>query len=267
MTDMIFPELGQVGRLGNQLWQFASTCGIAWDHGFEPRFPDDWAYRPFFSVLDDYFVPRDQMEGRHPTEFVPHIDERARIYLQDLSLFARSIDAIRLLLQPSQLARAELNRYPGLPEPVLAVHVRRGDNVKDPGVPDKWRYYPVPSVEFYKRGIAQYGSEIGVASVAVFSDDIPWCRANLSAEYFHEGVARPKEHEPAWHTAPVLDWIDIMLGARCASHVIGNSTYGTWMALLARDPAAIIPDPWYGPALAYIDSDLQFPPTWRKLSC
>ena len=50
-----YPQLGQNGRLGNQLWQIASTIGIAVDLEEDWSFPD-WPYREHFQMPDEWFT-------------------------------------------------------------------------------------------------------------------------------------------------------------------------------------------------------------------
>lgn len=263
---IIFSDLGRVGRLGNALFECASTIGLAASRADTARFNADWIHRPYFSVPDDLFG--DLAGGIDAQTLVPHIDPRAAVYLQDYSLFEAVMPTIREYFAPSEEAQEILDEqkvFADLPRPILSVHVRRGDNVYDPGVPDKHLYYPVPDAAYYGDAMdEQRDRHPGIASVAVFSDDPDWCEQNLTADYFHQGVARPKEHEPDFLTAPVLDWIDLQLMARCEHHVLSNSSFGVWGALLAGDPAAIISWPFFGPKLDYIDAALQFPDTWTR---
>ncbi|HUW03296.1 MAG TPA: alpha-1,2-fucosyltransferase, partial [Acidimicrobiales bacterium] len=88
--------------------------------------------------------------------------------------------------------------------------------------------------------------------VIVFSDDPDWCRANLS------GI----------HPAAVLeagrDVVDLAAMALCEHHIIANSSFSYWGAMLAQDPSAvhIHPDRWYGPGHAIADPSLLLPPGW-----
>jgi hypothetical protein len=265
-----FPLLGRVGRLGNQLWQFAATVGIARARGTDPHFPA-WPYQPWFDVPDGWFGGR--CAGEDATLYAPHIDERARVYLQDYGLWRDVADEIATVLQPSTAARAVLNQFTEfweLPRPVLSVHVRRGDNVPgaDLGVPDKHRYHPLRPVDYYRAAVGVLG--LRAASVAVFSDDPVWCEDHLADlgidhAYVHHGFTRPKENE-AGYDEPPFDWIDLHLMAASELHVISNSTYAWWGAFLSGDAGPIYPWPWYGPALSYVDAGLMFPPTWRRLS-
>lgn len=266
---IVFKDLGRIGRLGNALFELASTMGIAAGRGDVARVNADWMHRPYFSVPDELFGgPADLEGGIEASELVPHIDPRAAIYLQDFELFRPIWPIVRAALAPSEKAHSILDEqaeFHRLPRPILAVHVRRGDNVVDPGVPDKHNYFPLPTLRYYLNAIGEYDGK--VESVAVFSDDIGWCEKALPGlDYYHHGLARPKEQEPDYLTAPVLDWIDLQLMALCEHHVLSNSSYGVWGALLAEDDSAIVVDPFYGPKLDYINAELQYPKEWRRMN-
>ncbi len=169
------------------------------------------------------------------------------------------------LFFPSDLAWRTLGRadeFAALPRPILSIHVRRGDNVFDPGVPNKHLYMPTLPASYYNGAADELRPK--AASVACFSDDIPWCRENIPADYYHEGVARAKDGTPGYWTDPVLDWIDFFLMARCDLHVCSASSYAWWGAFLSGDPSPIIPTPWFGPALAHIDTSLMVVPGWQQ---
>lgn len=262
-----FRHLGYLGRLGNALFEFASTVGLAAMGDTLPRFNADWIHRPYFSVPDEFFG--DVNEGVEAHTLCPHIDERNRTYLQDISLFERYLPQIRQYLKPSPRAEdilsEEISEFARLEHPILSVHVRRGDNVpgQDAGVPDKENYYVLPPLEYYLRAIQMLRPDM--ASVAVFSDDPDWCVANLPADYVHYGLPRPKEHEPDFLTAPVLDWVDLQLMALCDRHVVTGSTFGIWGALLADSERTIRPAAVYGPYLPWVREDWLFPITWQSL--
>lgn len=254
------PQLGRSGRLGNQLWQIASTLGIAAKHNTQASFPP-WDYQPYFCIPDEYFI---NAPGDDVCNYVPHIDERARVYLQDYGLFREITEEIKIMFQPSALALQTLMSYEDfwdLEPPVACLHVRRGDNANE----GRWKaqYHPLRPTQFYTDALKLIKYE----SLAIFSDDPAWCRETFGPEPFYfEGTPRPKEHEPEYHTAPVLDWIDLQLMSFCDYHILSNSTYSWWGAFLSFDPEPIYPWPWLGPALKYVDASLMFPPRWRRLN-
>lgn len=265
-VTIIFPSLSKAGRLGNQLFQVASTIGIAERQRDEPRFPE-WDYRPYFCMPDRYFGAQ---IGIDATKFVPHIDERAQVYLQDYNLFAHMKNEIRCFFEPSELAwgimMQDENRWVlELPQPVTVLHVRRGDNVTHPQ-----GYHPLRSMDYYERAL-----ERTQGSVLVLSDDIPWCRTNVPSIVgnrdlcFYAGTARPREYADriAYEHSPAMDWLDVQLGASVAQNVImSNSTYSWWIGFLANPSVTVFyPTNWYGRHLRYVDASLMFPPEWVEL--
>lgn len=255
------PQLGKQGRLGNQLWQLASTLGIAHSHGDdEVSFPH-WDYQEYFCVPDHLF---DDRPGTPATDLVHHLPPEGLAYLQDYSLFKSIHQTVWEWFQPSEKARAVLAQHRdfwALEGPVTSLHVRRGDNANE----GAWKaaYHPLRPMSYYEDALAM----LDYKSVAVFSDDIEWCKAHFSPDFyfFEGGTPRPKEHEPEYLTAPVLDWIDLQLMFFCDFHVCSNSTFSYWSAFLSHDESPIYPWPYYGKALRMIDAGTMFPDTWRRL--
>lgn len=273
MACLGFPALGQIGRLGNQLWQIASTIGLARRYGYEPRFPVDWAYRQWFSLPEEMFgIPSECIDVRQVQwPELAHIDPRTQVYLQDLALFREVETEIRRCFRPSYPAKA---RYASAvilsSRPVLVIHVRRGDNVYDPGVPNKGDYYPLPSLSYYLNAVQEHQSH----AVAIYGDDYEWNRDVLFPRvseitpfgvHLVRGVPRPKEHEPEYAAAPVLDWIDLFAMIHGQAYCLSNSTMGWWAAWLSGARDVTIPDPWYGPLLKWVDSGLMMPSEWKKV--
>ena len=269
MAYLTFPQLERSGRLGNQLFQIASTIGLARRHGMEPRFPPWWSYRQWFSIPEEYF----QAASGPPAWRLPdveHMDERTRVYLQDLSFITDVELEIRDYFKPKAAAIPQIRS--ALPAaaiaPVLIVHVRRGDNVvQEP-------CYPLPSLEYYLGAVERHLDH----DVVIYGDDDDWNRAVLRprvAEITNQGVfcvtgtPRPKEHEPDYMTAPILDWVDLFAMTCGDAFCLSNSTLGWWSAWLSASEDVCYPDPWFGPELdvhqdGYIDASLMFPSYWAE---
>jgi hypothetical protein len=252
-----YRRLGHVGRLGNALWEFASTWAIAQREGEEVVFPENWMHRPYFNLPDWLFgsIPDDAVEANE-------VEPGLAPYLQSFPLIRHELPVLREWLKPSELARKTLERIQFPPHPVIGIHVRRGDNVFDPGVPNKSDYHLCPDLSYYQRGLKHFNTD--PRHLAVISDDIPWCKENIPADFYGNGVGHPKEHLPEFLTTQPLDWIDLFLLARCDYFVISGSTFGIWGVLLADvSPSHVVrPDRVYGP-LVHADSELLFDPGWH----
>ncbi len=270
-----FTRLGRSGRLGNQMWQLASTAGIAQTLGQTVALPH-WDYAPYFRVPQEFFEgPIIRDDGRptiqaDQTELVNHIDPRARVYLQDFNLWKNIASQVRSWFQPSDLALDRIRQekwLAELPRPILSVHVRRGDNAAQPN-----DSHPLRPWSYYEKSIEKFDGQF--ESILVFSDDIEFCRSafrdygiKYEVAYFVGGLPRKKEHEVGYRTDPFSDWIDLQVSARYGDlFIIGNSTYAWWSAFLSHpDTPVIYPWPWFGPALQYIDADLMMPKGWEKI--
>lgn len=267
-TKVYADKLGKVGRLGNQLFEVASTLGIARAQGLEPAFPS-WDYQHVFSCPPEYFG-QNSNGAYSPEDFAGHLDSRARVYLQDYGLWKDVASEVVEWFTPSDFANGILHVYANVldlhPRPYLSLHVRRGDNVYDPGVPDKNLYHPPRPISYYVEAIQQMEGQY--ETLVIFSDDIPWCKSTFAGYnpiFFEGGKPRLKEHEPGYKTEPFDDWIDLLMMAYCEKHIISNSTYSWWGAWLSGDDSPIYPWPFFGPKLDYTDASLMFPESWQRL--
>lgn len=265
-----FRRMGRLGRLGNALFQIAATIGIADRYEQDVVFPADWMHRKYFSIPDKLFSEHIPPNAIEATEYIHHMDSRAAEYMQDVNLFEHSLPKLREYFKPSPLAlqTLELFQMPNrLGGKRIAVHVRRGDKITDPGVANIYDYFIQPGVEYYKAGINKLFRQGD--SICLFSDDIEWVKEHIVAEFYGTGDAYWKDWEPQFGSTEPLDWIDFFLMAKCDAFVISGSTMGIWAALLADvNPHLVIrPDVVYGPMLAYVNSELLFPPDWRIAKC
>jgi hypothetical protein len=204
-----YRRLGRNGQLGNQLWQIASTIGIARQKGEAPGFPF-WRYQSYFSVPDDFFGLMDVQSH-----------DLGLDYLQDLKYLQGIEDEVRRYFRPrSDLWDRLARRFDSLLSlrHKTAVHVRRGDYLDNPQ-----NFISLP-VEYYVEAM-----ELTRGPYMVFSDDLDWCRANLPGDcYFME------------HNTNVED---LCLMAACDEHITANSTFSWWGAWLA-DTRAVYPRQW-----------------------
>jgi len=117
----------------------------------------------------------------------------------------------------------------GLHRPVASVHVRRGDYLASDNL-------NVCTPGYYRAAVASLGGSI--ASVIVFSDDIEYCKATLD----FGGV--PAVYVDRNRGAD--SWQDMAMMARCDHNVIANSSFSWWGAWLNRSVGkrVIAPSPW-----------------------
>lgn len=141
----------------------------------------------------------------------------------------------------------------------VSVHVRRGDYTGS----TVFGFLPE---DYYTKAIAYMKKQVPQAVFYIFSDDLSWCRANLSFENavfvdYNKGADSYK---------------DLLLMLSCKHNVIANSTFSWWGAWLNRNASKIVIAPrlWFNnqynrnktpvyPARVYNAKDL-IPETWIR---
>lgn len=106
----------------------------------------------------------------------------------------------------------------------VSVHIRRGDYL-DPEV--QKRYGNIATEQYYRVAINLIKEKIGSnIKFFVFSNDIEWCKANLVSDdiVFVEGNNGIKSS------------IDMYLMSNCCHHIIANSSFSYWGAMLNQSP-------------------------------
>lgn len=245
-----FKRLGSYGRLGNQLFQIASTIGIAERNDCAFAFPR-WKYSDFFSNRLPLSPPGKYIrftEKSYSYEDVV-LDKGAdwdlHGYFQSWRYFSYSEETVKhyFTFDPrlcSSITKAYENI---LDRETVSVHIRRGDYLTLP------EFHPVVEAEWYNIALQQF--DPGICKI-VFSDDIDWCMNNL--RWSNMFFARGNECE------------DLFLMSCCTHNILANSSFSWWGAWLNQNPGkrVVAPKTWFGPALKHDISDLHVP-SWILL--
>ena len=209
-----FSKLGEYGRLGNQLFQYAAVRALSLEKGYDLVLPDpetkSWHGQDCllknFNIPDSIFgetsgmqyayVEKDSL--RYDPRFWESPDNTDFIgFFQSMSYFERCAEIIKSELMPKAHLMEEARNFVSVikdnqSKPVVSVHIRRGDNA----TVNKEHYG-----DMYDEG-SSYFSYLKNAlelfpdcSLLVFTggkrsedgneEDIKWCRDNLgiNAEY------------------------------------------------------------------------------------
>ncbi len=132
----------------------------------------------------------------------------------------------------------------------VGIHVRRGDYKNAP------EFNGICTPEYYKKAIEQVVADGVKRTFFVFSNDIAWCRENISA--MAEGhdmvfVDGNRGADSCW---------DMFLMSHCKELIIANSTFSWWGAFLNDKAKAIYaPEPWL-----HRDCTIEIiPQSWHKV--
>lgn len=141
-------------------------------------------------------------------------------------------------------------------DPVVAVHVRRGDNTLAYNR-NSYRLHPA---DYYRDAAARFPKN---CTFLVFSDtnlDLEWCKTNLSL-----GTGLRVVYSEAHSFI-----FDLALMAACDHHIISVSAFSWWAAWLgARKGQRVIVPPaeqGTGPTGAHFRQDERFPESWEVLT-
>ena len=230
-----FSELGNMGRLGNQLFQIASTIGIAKKNNTEYYFPD-WIYSKLFRadlpILDTKVNTLRYTETKFCyQDVVLDVNYNWDLYgyFQSEKYFGHCSGMIKDYFRfKEEIKTSVLNTYSDvLSRENVSVHIRRGDYLLKP------EYHINLPIEWYNKALSYFPK--GITKV-VFSDDIPWCRENLT----WENVVYPNGSESE----------DLVLMSVCRNNIIANSSFSWWGAWLNENGCkkVIGPANWFGPA-------------------
>lgn len=234
-----FKGLGNWGRLGNQLFQIATTVALAVENNDDYVFPQ-WPEQPNFSLTNCFSNNiTNQQSYREPSFTYTPIPYRPNLdlegFFQSEKYFENSQDIIQSLLTPRIGYGIQYN--------YTSIHVRRGDYL------NLQKEYAQLGMDYYNRAMQMVSSKHYI----IFSDDINWCKSNFRGDniIFSEGKS------------PVND-LAMMLS--CEHNIIANSSFSWWAAYLNKNPSKIViaPQNWFGPALPHNTKDL-IPEKWIKI--
>ncbi len=255
-----FNRLGNLGRLGNQMFQYAAIKGIASYHGH------DWCIPPRESFgQDDKNVRSDDTNiydvfklGDHKQGFCRNSMVQESTHAFDANLFQNCPDNIDFLgyfqtHKYFEKIEEEIRKDFTFSDEIVescegviddsecvSIHIRRGDyvNLQD--------HHPLQSMSYYERGLDYFPD----TPMIVFSDDPEWCK---NQTVFQSDNVLISENNPPG--------VDMYLMTKCNYHIIANSSFSWWGAYLAKSKQVIAPKNWFGP-LQNVDTSDKYLKDW-----
>ena len=257
-----FNTLGEFGRLGNQMFQYAFLLGLHSKYGYDiaippSNFKNAWRQHQLFEAFSLNSLKKENIIRIDREHFVRerkfHFDEN--IFNQDLDntdylgyfqsekYFEHCKDLVKQnfeFLNPIQEKCLKfMKQFEG--KIVLAIQVRRGDNV------GRSHEFPIPNEDYFQKCfeiVSDYDYAI------VFSDDYEWCKNqkifspdNILISKTQDSVNYNKDEGLISNNSNLYD---LCLMTMCNKHIISNSSFGWWGAWLADSSTVCYPDPWFG---------------------
>jgi hypothetical protein len=231
--SVTFAKLGQYGRLGNCLFQMATTIAHANKHGEDYIFPR-WEYE------DDFHLPKSCFKSsvRFDNTFnEPHFHYAGIPHQPNLNLhgyfqsykYFQDDPFVKQLLSPK--SDCELSYALDLVlDGVASIHVRRQDYLIHTGC-----YNILDMNNYYEKAMEMAGAN----KFLVFSDDIHWCKRHFIGNQFEFSEGNTPSQ-------------DMALMMKCQNNIIANSSFSWWAAYLniRSEKKVIAPATWFGPKLA-----------------
>ena len=264
-----FNRLGQLGRLGNQMFQFAALRGIAAsinaDWCVPPSdFNNEWNTHQLFKTFELSSLPHDRIKLLD-RGYAPIVEERffhfdpallaccpdhtsLHGYFQSEKWFLHIANSIKndftFLNDIVTQASSQLKHW----ENPIALHVRRTDYIVNSA------NHPVMPLNYYQTALDQYAAD---RQVVVFSDDPAWCKQQPLFLNSRFTVVDNSDNR-----------IDLYLMTQCSDYIIANSSFSWWGAWLSNNAnkRVIAPACWFGTGYTSThDTKDLIPDTWTRI--
>jgi len=222
--SITFSKFGNYGRLGNQLFQYASIIGISKFYGTDVVLPKcDFAEYlltpPTIGELPNATPVNEQHFHYDMGQFAnaAHHDINITGWLQSEKYWAHCRKDVEFMLFPNANALwSVFVKYESLfDKPTIAISIRRGDYVNNPN-------YELLNADYYYLALLEHFPDWRDYNILIFSDDIPYCKVHfqcLPNVHFIEGLT-PMDQ--------------LIVGSMCDHFIIANSTFSWWMAYLGE---------------------------------
>jgi len=262
---LAFNHIGHLGRLGNQMFQYASLRGIAARRGYDfgipdSNFSDEWRTHQLFQVFDLVHLPKQNIRyldgGNAPVASEKHFHFDQEFFDQcpnEVSIFG-FFQSEKYFKHIEESIREDFTFRNHIQEPcdemmegstgfdeVLSIHVRRTDYLTNSA-----NHFNL-DLDYYERALEHFDTE----QVIVFSDDPEWCKQQKMFSDDRFMISESGDNK-----------IDLCLMSMCTHHIIANSSFSWWGAWLAKSKKVVAPPTWFGPNNADKDTKDLLPESW-----
>jgi hypothetical protein len=253
-----FNLMGNYGRMGNQMFQYATLYSIAKTRGYNFGVPmqrkSDNPYQSF--CLNECFPNLSAKDSS--TYFAKHrAQEREFTYNAGIFGIPDDSDIVgyfqsekyfkdyrKEILKEFTFFESIQNKATDIrsitKEPVISIHLRLGDYKNLVGK------HPICGIDYYKNALSLVPDDM---LIVAFSDEPALARDvfdNLNRKYF---LAETNDQ-----------YTDMCLMSHCDYHIIANSSFSWWGAWLGESKKVIAPAIWFG------DSP-EMPKNWSDIYC
>lgn len=275
-----YNRLGSNGRLGNQMFQYASLRGIAANNDYSWMVPsDDTQHRDNYGLFETFEMTHVEESNLGISNFVNvtetnhNFDEalfntkdnvNIDAYLQTEKYFSHIANEIRedFTFREDYLTPC-VEYIDSLDNAPIFLHIRQSDNI------GREEYHPILPVSYFEDALKEFPED---TPCFVFTDDLDWCKKQ---EFFQQDRFLFNESNGRYtyrtidgtgqYQNTLLPQVDLCLMSLCSGAIIANSSFSWWGAWLQNDRGKVIaPDPkkWFGTAMIHLDTSDIVPERW-----
>jgi hypothetical protein len=222
-----FSSIGSLGRLGNQMFQYAALKGISAYHKVSYNLPSNTLLQQCFNISEvNQKTVEPQITERFyefDEELFSHSSGDLYGYFQSEKYFSHIEDELRKDFTFCDIIKKPCSHYRkyNLSKEVIALHIRRGDYLTDPN-------FVLLDIDYYHQALNYFSQ----SEVMILSDDIDWCKEHFKGNRFKFSLSNNQ-------------FIDLCLMSLCDYHIISNSSFSWWGSWLAKSKKTIAPSKWF----------------------
>lgn len=225
-----FNNIGYMGRLGNQMFQYAALKGIAKHKGYWYSIPSNTSLSECFQIpqtlSNQNYQSVNEERFEFDEKFFNSCPDNVDIvgYFQSEKYFKHIEKEIRQDFTFHDIIYNTCTHYRSnifSNEELISLHIRRTDYLTDSN-------FVCLSLDYYINALKLLPN----LHVMIFSDDTDWCKEHFTEDRFTISLSNNPH-------------IDLCLMTMCDYHIISNSSFSWWGSWLAKSKKTIAPQKWF----------------------
>ena len=231
-----FNQLGNYGRLGNQMFQYSFLFSLAKQKNYSLCIPPNTDLEKcfnlscsinFYNPTKKKHEPHFYFDSKFPSEYSDNCNYSG--YFQTEKYF-KSVN-IELINEFKFKEEHKVNNkdYSN----IVSIHIRRGDYVNN-------SCHPTANFSYLHSAKSQFNNK----KFLVFSDDIEWCKSHMIGDLYSSNINH---------------YQDLYEMTLCSGSIIANSSFSWWGAYLTPKEKIIAPKSWFSGGLANTN--------WQDIYC
>lgn len=238
-----YNNLGNYGRLGNQMFQFASLKGIANKHNYQFTIPQSGhdlfdcfkmsTLTPLnkqitsqkYAIQEQRFDFDEQLYNQCPD----NVDLLGYFQSEKYFKSIRSNLLMDFAFQDYVIDNATKKINSINSKDIIGLHIRRGDYVNHPVHGD------CCTLDYYRKALNLFDSSL---PVIIVTDDVLWAKEQkiFSKERFYLFLDDSEQSK----------FYDLCIMSLCNYHIIANSSFSWWGSWLSQSIRTVAPKRWFG---------------------